>query len=95
VYAGHFRYKKIIPQQTRSKKKKAEIHHLLRLFVMNILTATNRTLQSASFFQILCCVCSEDIMARRTKTGSDLEVSEMSGLHTEYITAGEQFILLF
>ena len=24
--------------------------------------------------------------------GSDLEVSEMSGLHTEYITAGKQLI---
>ena len=28
--------------------------------LVNILTATNRTLQCASFFQILCCVCSED-----------------------------------
>jgi len=34
-------------------------------------------------------------MARRAKTGSDMEVSEMSGLHTEYITAGEQLIPLF
>jgi hypothetical protein len=33
-------------------------------------------------------------MAKRAYTGSDLEVSEMSGLHTEYITAGEQLIPL-
>jgi len=46
-------------------------------------------------FQILCYVCSEDTMARRKQTGSDLEVSEMSGLHTEYITAGEQLVQLF
>ena len=63
--------------------------------LVNILTATNRTLQCASFFQIHCCICSENIMARRAKTGSDMEVSEMSGLHTEYITAGEQLIPLF
>ena len=43
VYAGHFRYKKIIPQQVKGKKKWAEIHHLLRLFVMNI----HRTEQKA------------------------------------------------
>ena len=29
--------------------------------LVNILTATNRTLQCASFFQILSCVCSEDM----------------------------------
>jgi len=34
MYAGHFRYMKIIPQQVKGKKKWAEIHHLLRLFVM-------------------------------------------------------------
>jgi len=36
--------------------------------VVNILTAMNRSLQCASvagFFQILCCVCSEDTMARK------------------------------
>jgi hypothetical protein len=36
-----------------------------------------------------------NIMARTAKTGSDLELSEMSGLHTEHITAGEQLIPLF
>jgi hypothetical protein len=46
---------------------------------MNISTAMNRTLQCASV----------------AKTGSDLEVPEMSRLHTEYITAGEQLIQLF
>ena len=38
------------------------------LCLVNILTAIRRTLQCASvagFFQIHCCVCSEDIMARR------------------------------
>jgi len=52
-----FRYTKTIPQQVKDKMKWAEIHHLLRLFVM--------WWSVASFFQILCCVCSEDIMARR------------------------------
>ena len=36
--------------------------------LVKILTATNETLQCAHvarFFQILCCVCSEDIMTRR------------------------------
>jgi len=36
VHAGHCRYKKIISQQVKGKKKQAEIHHLLRLFVMKI-----------------------------------------------------------
>ena len=63
--------------------------------LVNILSATNRTLHCASFFLILCCVGSEDIMARRAWTGSDLNVPEMSSLHTEYITAGEQIIPLF
>jgi len=35
VYAGHFRYK-IIPQQVKGKNKYAEIHHFLRLSMMNI-----------------------------------------------------------
>jgi hypothetical protein len=34
-------------------------------------------------------------MARRAKTGSDLEISEISDLHTEYITGGEQIIPIF
>jgi hypothetical protein len=34
-------------------------------------------------------------MARTAGSGSDFEVSEMSGLHTEYITAVEQIIPLF
>jgi len=45
-----------------------EISQLRTECLVNILTATNRTLQCASvagFFQIHCCVCSEAIMARR------------------------------
>jgi hypothetical protein len=34
-------------------------------------------------------------MAKNALTGSDLELSEMTGLHTEYITASEQLIPLF
>jgi len=63
--------------------------------LVNILTVMNRTLQCASFFKILCFVCSEDTVARTEKTGSDLEVYEMSGLNTEHITAVEQLIPLF
>ena len=62
MYGGHFRYKKIIPQQVKGKKK-----WLKSITCWGCLwwtfTVKNRTLQCASFFQILCCVCSEDIMA--------------------------------
>jgi len=75
MYGGHFRYKKIIPQQVKGKNKWLKSITCWgclwwtftvknrSVCLVTILTVMNRTLQCASFFQILCCVCSEDIMA--------------------------------
>ena len=69
TYAGHFTYKKIIPQQeigwnlshdeaVCDENSQLTEGWILSVWLVNILTAMNRTLQCASSFQILCCVCS-------------------------------------
>ena len=71
VYAGHFRYKENYPTTGKGQE---EIGRTLSVCLANTLTVTDRTLhcaRAASFFQILCCMCSEDIMAKKGRCGAE------------------------
>ena len=80
VYGGHFSYKKIIPQQVKGKNRLKTVTcwgclwqtftvrsegWTLSVCLVNIWQWWIVCASVASFFQILCCVCSEAIMARR------------------------------
>jgi len=105
MYGGHFRYKKIIPQQVKGKKKWLKSitcwgclwwTYTVKNRRLNIERMPSDHSDSNEQDPAVCKFLSNSLLCMLWRyNGSDLELSEISGLHTEYITTGEQLISLF